>query len=98
MLTRFAVPSSPADVPAAPPNTQPPPGLELLSPREREVLALVAAGARDAAIAECLHLSPRTVETHLRRIFTKLGLESDDGRNRRLLAARAWLEATGTDA
>ncbi|MEV4293429.1 helix-turn-helix transcriptional regulator [Microbispora rosea] len=98
MLTRFAVPSSPADVPAAPPNTQPPPGLELLSPREREVLALVAAGARDAAIAERLHLSPRTVETHLRRIFTKLGLESDDGRNRRLLAARAWLEATGTDA
>ncbi|MFG2071886.1 helix-turn-helix transcriptional regulator [Nonomuraea maritima] len=87
-LTRFAVP---VDVPP------PPPGLELLSPREREVLALVAAGARDAAIAERLHLSPRTVETHLRRIFTKLGLESDDGRNRRLLAARAWLEATGTD-
>lgn len=87
-LTRFAVP---VDVPS------PPPGLELLSPREREVLALVAAGARDAAIAERLHLSPRTVETHLRRIFTKLGLESDDGRNRRLLAARAWLESTGTD-
>ncbi|MFC7584597.1 response regulator transcription factor [Nonomuraea antimicrobica] len=74
------------------------PGLEVLSPREREVLALVATGARDAAIAEHLHLSQRTVETHLRRIFTKLGLESDDGRNRRLLAARAWLEAMGTDA
>jgi hypothetical protein len=43
-------------------------------------------------------LSQRTVETHLRRIFTKLGLESDDPRNRRLLAARAWLEATGTGA
>ncbi|AWS47915.1 helix-turn-helix transcriptional regulator [Streptosporangium sp. 'caverna'] len=108
-LTGFAMPSvvQPAAPPLPPPaapvasprsGTESPPGLELLSPREREVLALVATGARDAAIANHLHLSQRTVETHLRRIFTKLGLESGDGRNRRLLAARAWLEATGTDA
>ncbi|WP_067143495.1 helix-turn-helix transcriptional regulator [Microtetraspora malaysiensis] len=107
-LTGFAVPlvpepaepPAPSVVPPAPPRpgTELPPGLEVLSPREREVLALVATGARDAAIAEHLHLSRRTVETHLRRIFTKLGLESDDGRNRRLLAARVWLEAMGTDA
>ncbi|MER7004523.1 helix-turn-helix transcriptional regulator [Dactylosporangium sp. NPDC000555] len=108
-LTGFAVPPvvhpvaplpGPPVVPPTPPQpaTVSPPRLELLSPREREVLALVAAGARDAAIAERLHLSQRTVETHLRRIFTKLGLESDGRRNRRLLAARAWLEATNTGA
>ncbi len=68
--------------------------MESLSPRENEVLALVAQGARDAEIAARLHLSPRTVEAHLRRVFQKLHLEVDDGRNRRLLAARAWLEAS----
>jgi len=65
----------------------------LLSAREGQVLALVAEGARDAEIAARLHLSERTVEAHLRRIFFKLGFDAGEGRNRRLLAARVWLEA-----
>ncbi|UYN84420.1 MAG: helix-turn-helix transcriptional regulator [Microcella sp.] len=68
--------------------------LVLLSPRENEVLALVADGCRDADIAARLHLSQRTVEAHLRRVFQKLQLDADDGRNRRLVAARVWLESS----
>lgn len=47
-----------------------------LSPREREIATLVAAGRRNAEIAEALFLSPRTVEGHLNRAFRKLGVSS----------------------
>ena len=47
-----------------------------LSEREVEVLRLVAAGLTNAQIAERLYLSPRTVQSHLRRIFRKLGVAS----------------------
>ncbi|MFN8149777.1 MAG: helix-turn-helix transcriptional regulator [Solirubrobacterales bacterium] len=47
-----------------------------LSPREREIATLVAAGRRNAEIAEALFLSPRTVEGHLNRTFRKLGVSS----------------------
>jgi DNA-binding CsgD family transcriptional regulator len=67
--------------------------LTMLSPREQQVLALLADGVRDADIAAQLHLSERTVESHLIRIFAKLGLEASVGRNRRVLAVRAWSEA-----
>jgi DNA-binding CsgD family transcriptional regulator len=45
----------------------------LLSPREQEIIRLVADGCPDKAIARTLGISPWTVNTHLRRIFTKLG-------------------------
>jgi DNA-binding NarL/FixJ family response regulator len=50
--------------------------LETLSPRERQVLELVAQGRTNAEIAEFLHLSRRTVETHRAHMMGKLGLES----------------------
>jgi DNA-binding NarL/FixJ family response regulator len=47
-------------------------GLDELTPREREVLGLVATGLTNAEIAEALHLSPLTAKTHVSRILTKL--------------------------
>ena len=47
--------------------------LESLTPREREILALVARGLANAEIAELLVVSPLTVKTHLARVFAKLG-------------------------
>jgi DNA-binding NarL/FixJ family response regulator len=57
--------------PAAPPA--PPPGLDELTGREREVLSLVAAGLSNVEIATQLHLSPLTAKTHVSRILAKLG-------------------------
>jgi two-component system invasion response regulator UvrY len=45
-----------------------------LSPRERQILVMVCRGATSAAIAEVLHLSPKTVETYRSRLMSKLGL------------------------
>lgn len=68
--------------------------LEKLSPRERDVLAELAQGRSNAAIAAALFLSERTVDSHLRSIFLKLGLVEDADRNRRVQAALAWLAAS----
>lgn len=51
-----------------------PTGADLLSPRERQILLLVARGASSAAIGESLHLSPKTVDTYRSRLMAKLGL------------------------
>jgi DNA-binding NarL/FixJ family response regulator len=56
------------------PAIAPPPALDELTPREAEVLLLVAAGLSNAEIAEGLVLSHATVKTHVKRILTKLGL------------------------
>jgi DNA-binding NarL/FixJ family response regulator len=62
-----------------------------LTEREREVLALMAEGQSNQAISQRLHLSPKTVETHVHRIFTKLGLFADDSAHRRVLAVLTFL-------
>lgn len=67
-------------------------GLAGLSPRENEVLELMAQGLSNKAISAQLHLSLKTVEPIVSSIFTKLRLPADAGTNRRVLAVRALLE------
>jgi DNA-binding NarL/FixJ family response regulator len=62
-----------------------------LTPRERDVLALVAEGRTDRGIAAALWLSPKTVETHVRSIFRKLDLPTAPTENRRVHAVLAFL-------
>lgn len=66
--------------------------LEDLTDREREVLGLMAEGRSNRSICDELHVSAKTVETHVGRIFTKLGLQDDDG-HRRVLAVLAYLRS-----
>ena len=77
-----------------PPQADGAPALRgVLTPREREVLGLVAEGLTDGAIAQRLYLTRRTVETHLGHIFAKLGVPSGSSQNRRVHAVRRYLEA-----
>ena len=64
-----------------------------LSPREREVLAAMAAGQSNAAIARSLVVNESTVEKHVTNIFTKLDLPPADHSHRRVLAVLRWLGA-----
>jgi len=67
--------------------------LDELTGREREVLALVAEGHSNHAIAELLVLSPKTVEAHIGRVFAKLGLDEAPDYHRRVLAVLAFLRS-----
>ena len=67
--------------------------LARLSPREREVLGLMAQGRSNAAIARQLVLNEKTVETHIASVLTKLDLLQAPDDHRRVLAVLAWLDA-----
>jgi len=74
----------------APQVTTDGPGLDDLTPREREVLALICRGCDDKTIARLLHVAGNTVRNHVARIYAKIGV------NRRI-AAVAWARARGFD-
>jgi DNA-binding NarL/FixJ family response regulator len=68
--------------------------LALLTPREREVLGLMAEGRSNPAIGRQLVISDGAVEKHIRSIFAKLGLYAEDGdQHRRVLAVLAYLRS-----
>jgi DNA-binding NarL/FixJ family response regulator len=67
--------------------------LTTLTPRERDVLALMAEGRSNAAIAGILVVSDRSVEKHVGNIFSKLGLAASDADHRRVLAVLRYLES-----
>lgn len=62
-----------------------------LTPREREILGLMAEGRSNNGIGRALWLSPKTVETHIRGAFQKLGIKEAPEDNRRVLAVLTYL-------
>ena len=67
--------------------------LDVLTEREREVLALVAEGRSNGAIGEQLFLSRKTVDAHISQIFLKLDLRESPEDHRRVLAVLAFLRS-----
>lgn len=65
--------------------------LEYLTPREQEVLAEMAQGRNNAAVASALGLSERAVEKHINSVFSKLGLSEEPDVNRRVKAVLLYL-------
>jgi DNA-binding NarL/FixJ family response regulator len=75
-------------------RSRPDSGLGRLSPRERDVLALMAQGLGNAAIAERLFVTEGAVHKHIRSIFAKLDLAPDDRADRRVTAVLRYLDDT----
>lgn len=71
------------------------PRLARLTAREREIAGLIAAAHTNAAIAERLGITRRSVERHVNAIFAKLGPSDPERTNRRVAAALAFLVAEG---
>lgn len=71
--------------------TQP---LDELSPREKEVLSLMAAGRSNTSLCQELCLSPKTVDRHIGQIFAKLGLDASGDQHRRVRAVLTFLNAS----
>jgi DNA-binding NarL/FixJ family response regulator len=69
--------------------------IAVLTPREREVLSLLAEGRSNRSIADRLALAVKTVEAQVATIFSKLGLEEHPDDNRRVLAVLAYLDGRG---
>lgn len=67
--------------------------LEPLTPREKEVMELMAAGRSNAAIAEAMFVTEKAVGKHISNIFTKLNLSVTEDSNRRVLAVLAFLQS-----
>ena len=65
--------------------------LNLLTPREREVIELVAEGRSNKGIGERLVITERAVQKHVTSIFMKLGLRQSDDDHRRILAVLAYM-------
>jgi DNA-binding NarL/FixJ family response regulator len=65
-----------------------------LTPREREVLSLLAEGLSNKGIADRLYVTERTVEAHVKQIFLKLALEASPDSHRRVRAVLAYLRTT----
>jgi DNA-binding NarL/FixJ family response regulator len=72
--------------------------LEYLTPREQEVLAEMAQGRNNAAVANALGLSERAVEKHINSVFSKLGLSEEPDVNRRVKAVLLYLSDRPPDA
>jgi DNA-binding NarL/FixJ family response regulator len=70
--------------------------LASLTPREREVLSLVAEGLSNHAVATRLFLTDRTIEAHITQIFAKLGLDNDGDSHRRVRAVLVLLHSQST--
>jgi DNA-binding NarL/FixJ family response regulator len=95
-LSRVAAGGSALDPEVVGRLLRPPPhasALALLTPREREVLALMAEGRTNVGIAKRLYLSERTIETHVASILSKLSLAGGQEDHRRVLAVVAYLRA-----
>jgi DNA-binding NarL/FixJ family response regulator len=72
-------------------NQRTDPGIESLTPREREILALIAEGRSNTSISESLEITKRAVERHINSIFAKLDLPEDGDVNRRVKATLLYL-------
>lgn len=68
--------------------------LDRLTPREKEVLSVMAEGLGNAALAQRLHITENAVHKHIRNIFAKLDLSPDDQNDRRVAAVLRYLEST----